>query len=59
MCDRIADAILDETLRLDPLAHMACEVAATTNMIHVMGEITAEGTPAYTDVIRRTVQKIG
>ena len=24
VCDRIADAILDETLRLDPLAHVAC-----------------------------------
>ena len=59
VCDRIADAILDETLRLDPLAHVACEVAATTNMIHVMGEITAQGAPAYADVIKRTVREIG
>ena len=34
--------LVDETLRLDPLAHVACEVAATTNMIHVMGEINME-----------------
>ncbi len=59
VCDRIADAILDETLRLDPLAHVACEVATTTNMIHVMGEITAQGAPAYADVIKRTVREIG
>ncbi|HBE98687.1 MAG TPA: methionine adenosyltransferase, partial [Firmicutes bacterium] len=30
VCDKIADSILDECLRLDPYAHVACEVFATT-----------------------------
>ena len=37
VCDQISDAILDAILEKDPTAHVACEVTATTGMIHVMG----------------------
>ena len=40
VCDQISDAVLDEILSQDKNAHVACEVTATTGMIHVMGEIS-------------------
>ena len=30
ICDQISDAVLDEILKLDPDAHVACECFATT-----------------------------
>ncbi len=59
MCDQIADAVLDSILEQDPQAHVACEVTATTGMIHVMGEIT---TTCYADIpaiVRDVVKEIG
>ncbi len=59
MCDQISDAILDELIRQDPESRVACETAATTGMVLVMGEIT---TNAYVDiqkVVRDTVREIG
>lgn len=43
LCDYIADSILDECLRFDPLSRVACEVMATKGRIIVAGEITCEG----------------
>jgi len=51
VCDQISDAILDNILSVDPQAHVACEVTATTGLIHVMGEITTE---CYADIDRIT-----
>ena len=45
--DKISDAILDEILRQDPMSRVACETAATTGMVMVMGEIT---TTAQVDI---------
>ena len=59
MCDAISDAILDELMRKDPKSRVACEVAATTGMVLVMGEIT---TTAYADIpkiVRDTIREIG
>lgn len=39
LCDQISDAVLDECLRLDPNAHVACETFATTNFVLVGGEV--------------------
>ena len=36
VCDQISDAVLDEILSQDKNAHVACEVTATTGMIHVI-----------------------
>ena len=56
VCDQIADAVLDAIIEQDPQAHVACEVTATTGMVHVMGEISTE---CYVDipVIARSVVK--
>ncbi len=59
MCDQISDAILDEILKQDLSAHVACEVTATTGLIHIMGEIT---TNCYVDidkVARQVINSIG
>ncbi len=59
ICDQISDAVLDAILEKDPDAHVACEVTATTGMIHVMGEIS---TSCYVDIAaiaRDVVTEIG
>jgi S-adenosylmethionine synthetase len=59
MCDQISDAVLDAILEHDPNARVACEVATTTGLVIVMGEIT---TTAYVDIeklVRETVRNIG
>jgi S-adenosylmethionine synthetase len=59
MCDQISDAILDAILEKDANARVACEVATTTGLVVVMGEIS---TSAYVDIeriVRETVRGIG
>ena len=59
LCDQISDAILDEILRNDPNAHVACEVTATTGMVHVMGEISTECYVDINSVVRDVINDIG
>lgn len=59
MCDQISDAVLDAILAHDPNARVACEVATTTGLVVVIGEIT---TNTYVDIeklVRDTVTDIG
>ncbi|HEX3038558.1 MAG TPA: methionine adenosyltransferase [Oscillospiraceae bacterium] len=59
VCDQISDAVLDEILKQDSQAHVACEVTATTGLIHVMGEIS---TDCYVDIpstVRDVIKNIG
>ena len=59
LCDQISDGMLDECLRQDPNARVACETATTTGTILVCGEIT---TTAWVDVpalVRSIVKDIG
>ncbi|MDQ0208207.1 methionine adenosyltransferase [Alkalicoccobacillus murimartini] len=59
MCDQISDAILDEILKKDPNARVACETSVTTGLVLVAGEIT---TSTYVDiprVVRDTIKGIG
>lgn len=59
LCDQIADAILDEILEKDPNAHVACEVAASTGLIHVMGEISTFSYVNISDIVREVVNEVG
>ena len=40
LCDAVADAVLDDVLARDPNARSAVEVAATTGLVFVLGEMT-------------------
>jgi len=55
LCDQISDAVLDDIISKDPNAHVACEVAVTTGLVLVMGEIT---TDCYADIAKITRQVI-
>ena len=47
IADQISDAVLDAILAQDPNGRVACETVATTNLIHIVGEIS---TTASVDV---------
>ncbi|HAN10281.1 MAG TPA: methionine adenosyltransferase [Clostridiales bacterium] len=59
ICDQIADAILDGYITKDPNARVACEVAVTTDLVIIMGEISANCEIDLEKVIRDTIRKIG
>ena len=59
VCDQISDAVLDSILAQDKNAHVACEVTATTGVIHIMGEITANCNFDAADIARKVVNEIG
>jgi S-adenosylmethionine synthetase len=59
ICDQISDAILDAIFMQDPNARVACECCATTGLVQVMGEITAEAYVEIPDIVRRVVKRIG
>ncbi|MBQ0025993.1 MAG: methionine adenosyltransferase [Lachnospiraceae bacterium] len=59
MCDQISDAILDEMLRQDPMARVACETLTNTGFVVVMGEITANANVDIPQIVRKTICDIG
>lgn len=59
VCDQIADGILDELLRQDPLSRSACEVTAEPGKVHIMGEITTKADVDYVATARRIISEIG
>lgn len=59
LCDQMSDAILDAIIAQDPMARVACECAATTGLVVVMGEITTETYVDMAKVIRETVHDVG
>src|SRR5690625_7685034 len=59
MSDQISDAILDDILKKDPSARVACETTVTTGMVLVSGEIS---TNTYVDIpaiVRETIKDSG
>lgn len=59
LCDQISDAVLDEIIEKDPDAHVACEVTATTGMVHVMGEISTSCYVDINQIARNVINEIG
>ena len=59
LCDQIADAILDTILAKDPMARVACEAAATTGLVIVMGEITTDCYVEMQDIVREVLRDVG
>jgi S-adenosylmethionine synthetase len=59
VCDQISDAVLDAILAQDPEAHVACECAATTGMVLVMGEISTTAYVPIDQIVRDKIVEIG
>lgn len=59
VCDQISDAVLDAIIAKDPEAHVACEVTATTGVVHVMGEISTDCYVDINAIVRGVVNDIG
>ena len=59
VCDRVSDSVLDAALAEDPMARVACECAATTGLMLVMGEITTTATIDVADIARKAICEIG
>jgi len=59
VADQISDAVLDEILRQDPNARVACETLIKTGAAIVAGEITTSAWVDLEDVVRKTITDIG
>ena len=60
LCDAVADAILDDVLLHDAgRPRAAVEVATTTGLVLVLGELTTNHWVDIQEIVRRTVREIG
>lgn len=59
VCDNISDGILDEILRVDPLARAAIECAAAFDTLLIMGEVTTTAEVDYEKTARKIIKDIG
>lgn len=59
VADAVSDAVLDEALRVDPRARVACETFVTTRVAIVGGETSVAGDLDIDAIVRRTVHGIG
>ncbi len=59
ICDCISDAILDEILKKDPNARVACETTCTTGIVSIMGEISTTCYVDFPKVARNAILEIG
>jgi len=59
VADQISDAILDEYLRQDPTAKVACETLVTTDFALVAGEIKSKAHVDAEPIVRETIRRIG
>ena len=59
LCDQVSDSILDEIMKTDPYARVACETATTTNLVVLLGEITTSANVDFEKIARNTILEIG
>ena len=59
VCDQISDAILDDILKHDKYARVACETFCATGLVLVGGEITTTHYVDIQKVVRNVVKDIG
>jgi S-adenosylmethionine synthetase len=59
VCDIISDAILDDIIKNDSNARVACEVTVTTGLVLVVGEITTSHYADIPQIVRDSIREIG
>ena len=65
VCDQISDAILDQYMKADKDARVACETLATTNKVIVAGEVSLKKNVQMVEndvienIIREKIKNIG
>lgn len=59
VCDRIADTILDEILKQDENARVACEVCICKDKLLIMGEITGSARVDMERIAKDVIKDIG
>ena len=59
IADQISDAVLDEIIKQDPKARVACETSVTTGMALVGGEITTSAWVDIENLAREVICDIG
>ena len=59
ICDQIADAILDELIKKDPLSRVAVEALITNGVIFIAGEVTTNAYVEIPEVVRNVIKNIG
>ena len=59
VADQISDSILDEFLRQDPEAKVACETFCTSGLVIVGGEVSSSAYVDIEKVARETIARIG
>lgn len=59
LADQISDAILDEFLRQDPEAKVACETLVTTGLVVLSGEVASKAYVDVQNVARKVINDVG
>ena len=59
ICDQIADAILDELIKKDPLSRVAVEALITNGVIFIAGEVTSNAYVEIPQIARNVIKDIG
>ena len=59
LCDLVSDSVLDAVLEQDPMGRVACDTAATTGMVLVMGEITTSARIDIAQIARKAICDAG
>ena len=59
VADQISDALLDEFLRRDPQAKVACETMVTTGLVFCSGEVKTHSYVDIQETARQVIRQIG
>jgi len=59
IADQISDAILDDFLRQDPHAKVACETLVTTGLVVIAGEVKSSAYVDVQSIARGVIRRIG
>lgn len=59
VADQISDALLDEFLKRDPHAKVACETMVTTGLVVCSGEVQTNIWVDIQSIVRETIRRIG